>query len=76
MEEWFGFLLPAQTPARIVEGLHNAIVAAASNPELQAMLARQECRSFTTSPKEFAEFIRADRERWGPIVQESGFKAE
>ena len=29
-EEWFGVLLPAGTPAPVVEGLHRAIVAAAS----------------------------------------------
>jgi len=27
-------------------------------------------------PRAFAERIRTERERWGPIVQESGFKAE
>jgi tripartite-type tricarboxylate transporter receptor subunit TctC len=76
MEEWFGLLLPARTPAGIVKGLHNAVVAATSNPEMQAMLTRLECRTFSTSPDEFAEFIRTERERWKPIVQASGFTAE
>jgi len=75
-EEWFGVLLPAGAPAPVVEGLHRAIVAAAGTPELQEALARLEYRAATSSPREFAERIRAERERWRPIVQESGFKAE
>ena len=75
-EEWFGLLLPARTPAPLVEGLHRAIVAAAGQPDLQEALARQEFRTVTMPPQEFAELIRSDRERWRPIVQESGFKAE
>jgi tripartite-type tricarboxylate transporter receptor subunit TctC len=75
-EEWFGVLLPAQTPAPLVEALHRAIAAAAAAPELQEALARLEYRAATSSPQAFAERIRAERERWRPVVQESGFKAE
>src|SRR3712207_6172521 len=75
-EEWFGVLLPAQTPAPLVEGLRRALAAAAGTPELQEALARLEYKASTSSPQEFAARIRAERERWGPIVQESGFKAE
>ena len=75
-EEWFGVLLPAGTPAPLVEGLHRAIAAAAATPELQEALARLEYRTAMMSPRDFAERIRAERERWGPIVQESGFKPE
>ena len=75
-EEWFGVLLPAQTPAPIVEGLHRAIGAAAATSELQEALARLEYRTAMMSPRDFAERIRAERERLGPIVQESGFKPE
>ena len=75
-EEWFGVLLPAGTPAPLVEGLHRAVTAAAAMPELQEALARLEYRTATMDPRAFAERIRTERERWGPIVQESGFKAE
>ena len=75
-EEWFGVLLPAQTPAPLVDGLHRAIGAAAATAELQEALARLEYRTAMMPPPDFAARIRAERERWGPIVQESGFKAE
>jgi tripartite-type tricarboxylate transporter receptor subunit TctC len=75
-EEWFGVLLPARTPAPLVEGLHRAIVAAAGTPELQEALARLEYRASTSSPDDFAKRIRNEREYWGPIVRDSGFKPE
>jgi tripartite-type tricarboxylate transporter receptor subunit TctC len=75
-EEWFGVLLPAGAPPPLVEGLHRAIAAAAAAPELQEALARLEYRAAASSPQAFAERIRAERERWRPVVQESGFKAE
>lgn len=75
-EEWFGMLLPAQAPAPLVEGLQQAIVGASRRPDLIEALERMEYRTLTSSPAEFAERIRADRNRWGPIVQELGFKAE
>ncbi|MBI0538794.1 twin-arginine translocation pathway signal protein [Roseomonas sp. KE2513] len=75
-EEWFGILLPARTPAPMVEGLHTAILKAAENPELREALERQQYRMFTQSPQEFAELIRTERAKWGPVVQESGFKSD
>ena len=75
-EEWFGVLLPAGTPAPIVDGLHRAVAAAAATPELQERLARLEYRTAMMSPQDFATRIRTERERWRPIVLESGFKPE
>ena len=75
-EEWFGVLLPARTPAQIVDGLHAALVAAAANTGLQEALGRQELHVVTSTPREFAELIRSEREKWGPIVREFGFKPD
>jgi tripartite-type tricarboxylate transporter receptor subunit TctC len=75
-EEWFGVLLPAGAPAPVVDGLHRAVAAAAATPELQEGLARLEYRTAVMSPRDFAERIRTERERWRPIVLESGFKPE
>ena len=75
-EEWFGILLPAQAPAAVVEGVHQAVVTAAARPDLAEALARLEYSVLTSTPAAFVQRIRADRDRWGPIVRESGFKAD
>lgn len=76
-EEWFGALLPANAPAPIVEGLHRAIRAAAATAEMVAALDRLEYAPTTSeTPAAFAARIRQEREEWGAVVRESGFRPE
>ena len=76
-DEWFGALLPAGTPAPLVEGLHRAIRAAAATPELVAALDRLEYAPTTSdSPAAFAARIRRERDDWAEVVRMSGFRPE
>jgi tripartite-type tricarboxylate transporter receptor subunit TctC len=76
-DEWFGALLPAQTPAAVVAGLHAAIVQVARSPEMVAALDRLEyLPTVSASPADFAARIRRERDEWGPAVRESGFQPE
>ncbi|UFN47149.1 hypothetical protein LPC08_14040 [Roseomonas sp. OT10] len=75
-EEWFGLFLPARTPAPIVAAAHQAVQAAAAKPELRAAMEKLEYRIPTSTPEEFAARIRRERDGWGPIVAESGFRVE
>lgn len=76
-DEWFGVLLPARTPMPLVEGLHRAIRAVAAMPDMVAALDRLEYAPTTSdSPAAFAERIRREREGWGAVVRESGFRPE
>jgi tripartite-type tricarboxylate transporter receptor subunit TctC len=76
-DEWFGALLPAGTPAPLVEALHRAIRAAAATPEMVAALDRLEYAPTTSeTPAAFAARIRTERDDWARIVRESGFRPE
>ena len=76
-DEWFGALLPAGTPAAIVQGLHAAIAQVARQPEMVAALERLEFSASTSdSPQAFADRIRRERTEWGPVVRDSGFQPE
>ena len=76
-EEWFGALLPAGTPAPIVQGLFDAIRQVAARPDMVEALGRLEfAPTISASPAAFAAQIRAEREMWGPIIRNSGFKPE
>jgi tripartite-type tricarboxylate transporter receptor subunit TctC len=72
--EWFGVLLPARTPPALVEALHRGVVEASANPEYQEALARLEMTPTPMAPAAFAARIRADHEKWGPVVAGSGFR--
>lgn len=76
-DEWFGALLPAGTPAAVVQGLHAAISQVARQPEMIAALERLEfSANVSPSPQAFADRIRREREEWGPVVRDSGFQPE
>ncbi len=71
--EWFGFFVPARTPNATVEKLSSVLRAALQTKDVQAGLANQSVDPGGLTPAEFARQIKADYERWGPIVKASGF---
>ena len=71
--EWFGIFVPARTPNGTVETLSSALRAALQTKEVQAGLANQSVDVAGHTPADFARQIKADFDRWGPIVKESGF---
>lgn len=76
-DEWFGVLLPANTPAAIVNGLHASITQVARQPDLVAALDRLEfLPTVSASPAAFRDLIARERAEYGPIVRESGFQPE
>lgn len=74
--EWFGLFLPARTPAGVVEALNRAATEAAGAPEYRDAIARLELRPQPLSTADFAARLRADYEKWAPIIAESGFRPE
>ncbi|WP_431267609.1 tripartite tricarboxylate transporter substrate-binding protein [Dankookia sp. P2] len=75
-QEWFGVLLPAGTPAGVVQPLHAALAAASRTTEVQEVLTKLGSAPEIMEPAAFVERIRSERESWGPIVAASGFKPE
>jgi tripartite-type tricarboxylate transporter receptor subunit TctC len=74
--EWQGIFVPAKTPPAIVDELNRAVRAALETNEVRAGLSKLSFEVGGTSPAEFAQLVKADLERWGPIVKESGFTPE
>jgi tripartite-type tricarboxylate transporter receptor subunit TctC len=71
--EWFGIFVPARTPSGTVETLSSVLRAALQTKEMQAGLANQSLDVGGLTPADFAREIKADTDRWGPIVKASGF---
>lgn len=65
---WIGLLAPAGTPSAIVEKLSAAANAALSTEEVRSALKRQGTDPLGGTPKEFADFIRADIEKWVAVL--------
>jgi tripartite-type tricarboxylate transporter receptor subunit TctC len=69
---WIGLLAPAGTPASIVEQLSGAANDAVNNEEVRTALKQQGTDPVGGTPKEFADFIRADIEKWTAMLASSG----
>ena len=73
-EAWFGVFGPAKLPAEIVDKLNHAIIGALKDARMREQLMREGANPAGMTPAEFAAFVRADIERWAPVVRSSGAK--
>jgi tripartite-type tricarboxylate transporter receptor subunit TctC len=68
---WIGLLAPAGTPPAIIEKLSGAANDALNTQEVRIALKRQGTDPLGGTPKEFADFIRADIEKWVAVLASS-----
>jgi tripartite-type tricarboxylate transporter receptor subunit TctC len=68
---WIGLLAPAGTPTAIIEKLSGAANAALNTAEVRSALKLQGTDPVGGTPKEFADFIRADIEKWVAVLAAS-----
>jgi tripartite-type tricarboxylate transporter receptor subunit TctC len=74
--EWFGFFLPGKAPAEVVQRANTALRTALADKETVDGLAVMGLEAKSSTPAELAALLKADTERWGPIVKAIGFTAE
>ena len=73
---WNGIVVPSKTPQAVIDKLSQAIVKAIKMPDVTQKLQQLGADATGTIAEEFARIIKQDREKWGPIIKASGFKAE
>jgi tripartite-type tricarboxylate transporter receptor subunit TctC len=61
---WIGLLAPTGTPPATIEKLSGAANAALGTDEVRTALKRQGTDPVGGTPREFADFIRTDIEKW------------
>jgi tripartite-type tricarboxylate transporter receptor subunit TctC len=73
---WNGIVVPSKTPQAIIDKLSQAIVKVVKMPEVKQKLDQIGAEATGTTAEEFARIIKLDREKWGPIIKASGYKAD
>jgi tripartite-type tricarboxylate transporter receptor subunit TctC len=68
---WIGLLAPRETPPAIIEKLSAAANEALNVEMVRTALKRQGTDPVGGTPKEFADFIRADIEKWTALLAAS-----
>jgi tripartite-type tricarboxylate transporter receptor subunit TctC len=73
---WYGVLAPRGLPQGIVDVLNREIVAALRTPGLREQLATVGVVPESSTPQQFASFIRSEIEKWGAVMKYAGMKRE
>jgi tripartite-type tricarboxylate transporter receptor subunit TctC len=71
---WLGLVAPKGTPPAIVEKLQQEVAKALADPGIKAKADAAGLYPATTTPAEFADFIKKEAARWQTVVAESGMK--
>lgn len=75
-EVWWGLLGPANMPADVVKKLSHDFIAALNTKSVKDRLEPLGATPIGSSPEEFAAKIKADYDKWGPIIKAAGMKIE
>ena len=73
---WYGLLAPAGTPAAIVSKLHQQTVRALNDPEVKNKLEASGFIIVGSTPAAFSAYIRAEIEKWTPVIISAGLEPE
>jgi tripartite-type tricarboxylate transporter receptor subunit TctC len=75
-EVWWGLLGPGNMPRDLVEKLSHDFVAALNTAAVKERLTKLGAIPIGTTPQAFDKKIHDDYDKWGPIIQAAGIKAE
>jgi len=75
-EVWWGLLGPGGMPRDLTEKLSHDFVAALNTEAVKERLTKLGASPIGSSPQAFDARIRADYNKWGPIIEAAGIKAE
>ena len=76
---WFGFFAPKGTQTNIISKLNAATVEALADPALRSRFLALGLEIFPRqlqTPEALGALVKADADKWWPIIKESGIRAE
>ena len=76
VSSWYAFLVPAKTPAAVVNRLRDEAIKAVALPDVQQAMARQGLEVETSTPQQLAQRIKVETTVWADVVKTAGIRAE
>jgi tripartite-type tricarboxylate transporter receptor subunit TctC len=71
---WYALFAPAGTPKALVNKYAKAAIDAVHAPDMKQRLEQMGLEPTGLAPAELARILRADYDKWGPVIKASGFK--
>lgn len=73
---WYGILASAGTPRQIIARLNQELVKALNSPDLKERLIAAGVEPVSTTPEEFAKYIRSETVRYAQVIKSAGIQPE
>jgi tripartite-type tricarboxylate transporter receptor subunit TctC len=73
---WFGIFAPANTPRDIVDRLHNEFANALAAPDVREKMLNLGAEPVSSTPEQFAAYIRAEAAKYARVIKASGAKVD
>jgi len=74
--QWNGLLAPAGAPKEVIARLHKEVTAVLLTRSMNERIANEGAEVVTSSPEEFAAYIRAETVKWAKVVKSAGIQPE
>ena len=73
---WYGILAPAATPREIITRLNAELTKVLTSPDLKERLGASGIEPMTSTPEQFAAFIKSETARYAKVIKDAGIKPE
>jgi len=73
---WYGLLAPSGTPRDIITRLNVESVKALTSAKIMQQMVNAGADAISSTPEEFAAYIRAEHARWGKAIKAAGLPTE
>ena len=73
---WFGLAAPAKTPREVVMRLNQALNRATLSAEVRGPMEERGADLVQGTPEQFQAYVKAEIDKWGPVVKRAGVTAE
>jgi tripartite-type tricarboxylate transporter receptor subunit TctC len=73
---WYGFLGPAALSRDVVAKINGAVAATLKNPDVRERYIALGAEPITSTPEQYAAFLRKDMQEWAKVVKISGARLD
>jgi tripartite-type tricarboxylate transporter receptor subunit TctC len=73
---WFAVFAPAGTPPDVIKRLNTEINKIITKPSVVQRFAELGAEPLGGSPEQLGSFLKAEQEKWGRVIRESGIKLQ
>ena len=68
-DSWYGLVVPRGTPSAVIDALNRQIIASLEVPDVRAQFVALGFEPETSTPAQFASYLKSEITKWGSVVK-------